>query len=297
MKPTLTIAITAYNEAENIAGLLSTLLHQTVTSADLRNILVVSDASTDNTDGIVRSFKGRGVELVRVVTRGGSIRARNMILTQTDTDILIILDADILPEADGFVDALIGPLIADPLVGLTSATLQPMLGQTFVERILCRNHEWKRALFLSLGDGNNLYSCFGPVQAFSRRFYATFRYQDDTPYDAIAYLSCIASGMRFVVVRQYSALFRCPTNFRDHVRQSSRFSAGRNKIIEIFGDEGRRAYAIPVGRMVLEVIKEFFRRPILSMSYFAMWLYVRLFKKSQFTSLWEVAESSKKLTV
>ena len=295
MKPTLTITIAAYNEAENIGVLLTELLRQKIDTADLVEIVVVSDASTDETDAIVRSFAGEKVKLIRSETRGGAIRAKNMLLRHATVDIMVMLDADILPENEFFVEELIRPIINDSSVGLTSAALLPSNPKTFTEKVLVWNHELKQKLFLSIGSGNNLYTCFGPAQAFSKKLYATIQYPDNTPYDAMSYMFCMGNKMHFVSVKYPRAIFRCPTNLRDHIKQSSRFAAGKEAVIDIFGDEARKAYAIPPGLILREMVKEFFTHPIFSINFILILLYVRLHKTDKFTSLWEMAESSKKI--
>ena len=59
--------------------------------ARLREILVISDGSTDATDSIADSFAGRGVRLLRV-PRGGKAAALNAGLAQASGDILFFTD-------------------------------------------------------------------------------------------------------------------------------------------------------------------------------------------------------------
>src|SRR6185503_6773707 len=58
--PQITITVPAYNEELSIARTIDGLL-ATDYPAERRRILVVSDASTDRTDEIVRGYAGRGV--------------------------------------------------------------------------------------------------------------------------------------------------------------------------------------------------------------------------------------------
>src|SRR4051794_39448485 len=63
--PLVTIVVPAYNEEAQIRGAVEALLAQDY-PADRRQILVVSDSSTDHTDEIVREYSARGVELLRM---------------------------------------------------------------------------------------------------------------------------------------------------------------------------------------------------------------------------------------
>jgi len=74
--PLISITVPAYNEAARIRSTIESLLAIDY-PADRRQILIVSDASTDDTDRIVTEYADRGVELFRVKRRGGKTAAEN----------------------------------------------------------------------------------------------------------------------------------------------------------------------------------------------------------------------------
>jgi cellulose synthase/poly-beta-1,6-N-acetylglucosamine synthase-like glycosyltransferase len=115
--PTVSVTIPVYNEAATIAATLDRTL-QLDYPAERRQILVVSDGSTDGTDAIVRGFADRGVELLRVPVRRGKTAAENAALPLLRGEIIVNTDASIQipPHA-------LRPLIAafaDPTVGVAS---------------------------------------------------------------------------------------------------------------------------------------------------------------------------------
>ena len=73
--PKVALVITAHNEADVIAEKLENALALDY-PRELLRIVVTSDASSDGTDDIVRSFADRGVELV-VAQRGGKVNAQD----------------------------------------------------------------------------------------------------------------------------------------------------------------------------------------------------------------------------
>jgi cellulose synthase/poly-beta-1,6-N-acetylglucosamine synthase-like glycosyltransferase len=92
--PLITLAVPAYNEAASIARTLEGLLAIDY-PAERRQILVVSDASTDATDEIVRGFAGRGVQLHRLPVRSGKTAAENAAATLLTGEIIVNTDATI----------------------------------------------------------------------------------------------------------------------------------------------------------------------------------------------------------
>lgn len=115
--PFVSISLPAYNEAREIGAALEALLALDY-PPERRQILVVSDASTDGTDDIVRAFSGRGVQLLRMPERRGKTAAENAAAPLLSGEIVVNTDASvrILPHA-------LRPLVAafaDPGVGVAS---------------------------------------------------------------------------------------------------------------------------------------------------------------------------------
>jgi cellulose synthase/poly-beta-1,6-N-acetylglucosamine synthase-like glycosyltransferase len=109
--------VPGFNEERAIGATLEALL-VTDYPADRRQVLVVSDASTDRTDEIVRGYAERGVELLRVAVRGGKTAAENAARSHLRGEIVINTDASVRIAPDA-----LKPLItrfADPEVGVAS---------------------------------------------------------------------------------------------------------------------------------------------------------------------------------
>jgi len=115
--PFITLTVPCYNEAASIGATLDYLLSLDY-PADRRQILVISDASTDGTDDIVRGFADRGVELLRLDTRRGKSAAENAAGPVARGEIIVNTDATIriLPHA---LKALVSQF-QDPTVGVAS---------------------------------------------------------------------------------------------------------------------------------------------------------------------------------
>lgn len=117
--PAVSIVLPAYNEAGTIARTLETLLATDYPSGR-RQILVVSDASTDGTDRIVAGFAGRGVELLRLPERRGKTAAENAACPHLRGAVVVNTDASVRVHPAA-VKALVAALLADPTVGVASA--------------------------------------------------------------------------------------------------------------------------------------------------------------------------------
>jgi cellulose synthase/poly-beta-1,6-N-acetylglucosamine synthase-like glycosyltransferase len=115
--PTISIVIPAYNEEAQIRGAVEAAAGQNY-PVDRRQILVVSDASTDRTDDIVREYAARGVELLRMPKRSGKTAAENASIARLRGDIIINTDSSVRLHVNA-VRRLIEAM-ADPAVGVAS---------------------------------------------------------------------------------------------------------------------------------------------------------------------------------
>jgi cellulose synthase/poly-beta-1,6-N-acetylglucosamine synthase-like glycosyltransferase len=115
--PEITITLPVYNEERVVAATLESLLALDY-PAERRHILVVSDASTDRTDEIVRSFASRGVALVRLPARGGKTKAENTAGQHITGGIVVSTDATIRIMPDGL--KYLVRVFQDPRVGVAS---------------------------------------------------------------------------------------------------------------------------------------------------------------------------------
>jgi cellulose synthase/poly-beta-1,6-N-acetylglucosamine synthase-like glycosyltransferase len=115
--PFVTVTIPVYNEERVIRDKLERVLDYDYPRERLQ-VLVVSDASTDNTDDIVREFAPHGVEFIRLETRGGKTAAENAALPHLRGEIVVNSDASVRAHR-----AALKRLVAwfqDPAVGVAS---------------------------------------------------------------------------------------------------------------------------------------------------------------------------------
>jgi cellulose synthase/poly-beta-1,6-N-acetylglucosamine synthase-like glycosyltransferase len=126
-RPTVTILVAVYNGEEYLRKKLESLLALDYPAA-LREILVVSDGSSDRTEEIAESFRERGVGLIRI-PRGGKASALNAGLSQASgeivffTDVRQALDRQALSElAANFADPTVGAVTGELRVLNSAAT-------------------------------------------------------------------------------------------------------------------------------------------------------------------------------
>jgi glycosyltransferase involved in cell wall biosynthesis len=115
--PSVTITVPVYNALSSIGATLESLLELDY-PRDRLQILVISDASTDRTDDVVRRFAERGVELLRLPERRGKTAAENAALTASRGEILVNVDSTILIPAES-LKKLVG-VFDDPTIGVAS---------------------------------------------------------------------------------------------------------------------------------------------------------------------------------
>jgi cellulose synthase/poly-beta-1,6-N-acetylglucosamine synthase-like glycosyltransferase len=115
--PSISITLAAYNEAARIRDTLESLLRVDY-PPEQRQILVISDASTDGTDAIVAEFASRGIGLLRMAKRGGKDAAENAALPHLRGSIIVNTDASVRIQSDALKRLI--SAFGDPSVGVAS---------------------------------------------------------------------------------------------------------------------------------------------------------------------------------
>ncbi len=98
--PSVTITIPVHNEERRIASCLDAVLALDY-PADRRQILVISDGSTDRTEDLVRGYAARGVELHVMRERRGKSAAENVGGGLARGDIVVNIDASVRVPPSG----------------------------------------------------------------------------------------------------------------------------------------------------------------------------------------------------
>ena len=97
--PSITIIIAAYNEERYIEETIRNKLALDY-PGDKCEIIVVSDASDDRTDDLVRKYEHLGVRLIRQEPRSGKTSALNRAVLEAKGEIIVFSDANSIYESD-----------------------------------------------------------------------------------------------------------------------------------------------------------------------------------------------------
>ncbi len=96
--------VPAYNEAQTIADVVATLRQSVL----VQEVIVVSDGSTDDTEALAASA---GARVIRLSKKGGKGAAMLHGLTQTDAQIILFTDADLIGFTTEHVERLLLPIL------------------------------------------------------------------------------------------------------------------------------------------------------------------------------------------
>lgn len=125
-KTDVAICLTAYNEEKNIGNLLKSLLRQKTHIINIKHIVVVSSASTDRTDDIVREYaqKDPRIKLIQEAERKGKASAINTFLKKYKEPIVVVQSTDTVCHPN-CIEYLCRPMVADHQIGMTGGAPVP----------------------------------------------------------------------------------------------------------------------------------------------------------------------------
>jgi phosphatidyl-myo-inositol alpha-mannosyltransferase len=298
IKPTVSVAIPAYNEEQNIKELVESVINQREDNFALKEILVIDDGSTDNT--VVRAYSMMD-ERVRVVSDGkrkGKPSRLNQIFSMAKSDYLLLMDGDIKLSSAAVIKNLVYAVSSSPKVGLVSGLVVPKNGKNFLQSSVYLTWEAHDRFRTSFNQGNNVYSANGNIMALPRSVYKRITLPKNMfADDQYMYYRCISLGFEFKHVRSAKVYIELPDSLSDHIKQNTRFIANRFLIKEHFHDLVLKEHGHPKIWYYYALMTQALRKPIHALFIFIVNRYCSLSAKKNYSSmpvLWKVAVSTKK---
>ncbi|MGB4373203.1 MAG: glycosyltransferase family 2 protein [Halanaerobiales bacterium] len=148
----VTALIPVYNEEKTITGVLQVLKEDPLVD----EILVIDDGSTDNSAALARSM---GVQVISLEKNQGKGAALECGIEHIDSEIILMLDGDLLGLTDRHINLLLDPVLnkqCDMTVGIFSHGR----GVTDLAQLLAPHLSGQRAVRTSLIKGiKNLADC------------------------------------------------------------------------------------------------------------------------------------------
>ncbi|HCE86518.1 MAG TPA: hypothetical protein DEP08_01840 [Candidatus Jacksonbacteria bacterium] len=297
-KYSVTVGIPAYNEETNIGHLISSILNQKGDNFVLSEIIVISDASKDRTAEIVKSIPDNRIVFSENKERIGQALNQNKILERFTGDILVILNADVLPGNEYYIQKMVAPFYLSKNLGIVSSRIVPMPAGTFFESVINYSVQMKEDMAKKINSGDNIYLCHGRGRAFSNEFTKQFKWGSAVSEDAYSYLMCKKLGFGFAYARDAEILYRSPQNFKDHMRQSIRFFKGQKNLAgSVSASNVAREHKIPLRIVLASSVKYFFKNPFLFTAYVVVLISAKILslRGKEANVKWDSATSSKTL--
>lgn len=217
------VGVMIHNEERNIGRLLERLDAELRADPRLDSVIVVSSASTDRSDAIVREAVARwpAVRLVTESERRGKASAVNRFLEAArGSELCVMLSGDVLPDP-GALAKLLGAL-ADPAIGMVAGRPMPVASSRGIAGRIARL-QWDLHHEVGL-----LSPKLGEVVAFRN---VVERLPADTAVDEAALESILRGrGLGLAYVPEAIIRNKAPDTLRDLLKQRRRIAAGHRHL-------------------------------------------------------------------
>jgi cellulose synthase/poly-beta-1,6-N-acetylglucosamine synthase-like glycosyltransferase len=194
--PQVTVITAAFNEQAHIAATVENKLRQDYPAEKL-DIIVVSDASADRTDDIVREISAREprVQLLRNAARAGKTMGLNLAIPRARGEIVVFADANSIYRPDAI--RMLVRNFADPQVGYVTGNMLYVDANGSLVGDGCSAYmRYENALRLAETRVGSIVGVDGGVDAIRRELYQPMR-ADQLP-DFVTPLNVAEQGYRVV---------------------------------------------------------------------------------------------------
>lgn len=236
------IGIMAYNEEANIERTIRAALEQQGPSMRVDEVIVVASGCTDRTVPIVADIAMREerVHLCVQEQREGKASAINLFLRQASSAVVILIGADIIPEAGAF-EKLCAPF-TDPRIGMVGGRPVPVndpstfMGHTV--QLLWRLHDRVARVTPKLGEVIAFRNVISGIQT-------------NSAVDEISIQALISQLGYELIYEPDSVVYnKGPANLKDYLKQRRRIYAGHLKVLAQQHYEASTMKVSPIARQL-----------------------------------------------
>jgi len=231
--PKVTIVIAAWNEAEQLGARIENCLRQQYPIEQL-DMVVVSDGSTDGTEGVVRRFDPSRVTLVALAERHGKAVALNHGVSASSGEIIVFSDA-----RQRFAPDAVAKLVsnfADPNVGAVSGelVLETSLGYEGRDGVgqYWRIEKWIRR---KEGEIDSVIGATGAIYAIRRELFRPLPLGAVLD-DVLIPMRIAMRGYRIAFEREALAFDQVSRNYQEEFRRKVRTLAGNYQAVTLCPD-------------------------------------------------------------
>lgn len=216
-EPYVTLIVSAYNEEKVIGEKIENCLALDYPPQSL-HVIVVSDASEDGTDAVVKRYSVRGVELLRKAQRSGKTLGLNAAVERARGEVLIFSDANAIYGKD-----VIRKLVrnfADPRIG--AAIGQSTYVAPEVESERSEGLYWKYESSIKKAESaiGSVVGGDGAIYAIRKSLYEPMR--ADALSDFVNPLQIVRAGYRCIYEPEARSYERAADNFEKEFRRKVR---------------------------------------------------------------------------
>lgn len=302
-KPSVTIAIPAYNEERTIEDVLSALLTQSKTRFTLDQIIVYSDGCSDTTVERVKKMQKNSsyIRLSEGIERHGKNYQLNRMFQECQSDLLMVLDADIGLSGNDFLDTFVSAAISDKTSSMFAAHQIPLRPHDLAGKMYYACFLMWDYIRLSVPKKDHMQNFYGAATIYRKQFLRDLHIPDEIKEERMfLYLMAKKRG-GFTYVNDASILYWSPHTTADFKKLSER-TFGSDEIVfeKIFGNAAKNAATIPRKYKIIGLTKFLRDHPFYFIPAFFLTLQLNANtkrnqkKQTQSSGMWEIASSTKK---
>lgn len=290
---TVSVAIPAHNEEETIQELLTHLLRQDCEGFSLREIIVLSDNSTDETVTRAKSVEDARVKVIETPEHFGQNKCQNVLFRMAEGDIVVFLEADMMPHSTQYLSELVGAIIKEEAVCTYGAT-EPWLNAKGLGSLFYFVESAKLLAYRSYRRGRNIFTCHSGKAVLKAKA-LNLNWPPDVSEDAYFYLFGRYTIRSVYYARKAVLYYHVPTTITDYLRESVRYLTNRRTIGTYFSPRViRKEYSLP-GPAILDFFGTILHKPHFSAAYTVLLLLSRVLSVfiSIRTPTWKTARTTK----
>lgn len=295
------IGIPVFNEEKTIESVIASVFAQTKKHYTLREVAIYADACTDQTIPILRKLahQNRRIRVVAGTKRIGKYLRMDQMFRDCDSDVLVVLDADIKLGTKDFLDRFIKAVLSDPEAKMVQAHQIFIRPTAFMAKVIYANFKIWDHVRWSIPKFQHATNFYGSAIAFQGDFARSLHIPPDLT-DPHFFLYLSAAKHNGFAYSPEAYIYQTPIQTVTDFKKLLNRTLGKQdlRLEQRFGICGRDVYHVALRYKVSGVLKALYYEPLYTplAVLFNLWMQkIPRHRSLDQTAAWQMLGSTKKI--
>lgn len=276
-----TIVIVTQNNEDSITYLLRSILKQNISGFTIDKTIVICDGSTDHTASKVSKYANKYAQISQIYfseSAGHNKRIQD-VMPYINSDITILLDAEIVLKGTNFVKDILSRFYSDK-ISVVMPVSKPIQSRGLMAKIFMTIDSARTTFYRYSGNVHPVHYISAYAVAVRTNYLQSIAFPDSIIRPHYLYFSTIFTGYHAVLSESSTVLYHLPKSVDEFQHLLNHKTVNKKALYDKFGNLAKKEFNLPIKLKLHILSKIIIIKPLACLIYLLFHSYLLLHKIS-----------------